>query len=277
MRTQQDCGGPIARAFSLVELLVALAIIALLIGILLPALARVRGSARDTRCLSNIRQVMGAVGSDIATNGGLLPENRFLVDDPESAGRGVYVTWRHRYVEEGLLPRGGEDSVWVCPAHPEPGPRTELGFVEDGATCIGDLPASYAVNGHILWRFKKQRKVAVRSDTAVQRPSHTVLIAETASIFSDIRASDLWIAKDYGNGGGAHGFWHGPRRGGDGAYAFLDGHAAFIQLLDTGNPDCRWHNGEDLTISSIQPQPESQKTQHDHPDWKYLVQPAYLP
>ena len=70
---------------------------------------------------------------------------------------------------------------------------------------------------------------------------------------------------------------HGPRRGGDGAYAFLDGHAAFIQLHDTGNPDCRWHNGEDLTISSIQPQPESQKTQHDHPDWKYLVQPAYLP
>ena len=260
------------RGFSLVELLVVIAIIGLLIAILLPALARVRGSARDTACLSNIRQVLAAVGSDVATNGGRLPENRFLVGDPEEAGREEYVTWRHRYAEEGLLPAGGEDSVWVCPAHPEPGPRNELEFAEDGATCVGDLSSSYAVNGHILWRYEKRREVAVRSDTVVQRPSHTVLIAETASIFSDIRASDLWIAKDYGNGGGAHGFWH----NGDGAYAFLDGHAEFIRLLDTGSPDCRWHNGADLTINSIQPQPESQKEQHDHPDWRFLVQPAYL-
>lgn len=52
---------PDGRGFSLIELLVVISIIAILIGILIPTLPRVRDAARRTACGSNLRQVGVAV------------------------------------------------------------------------------------------------------------------------------------------------------------------------------------------------------------------------
>lgn len=63
------------RGFTMVELLVVVGIIVLLMGILLPALGKVRESARRTACMSNLRQLTQAWLAYAADHDRELPVN----------------------------------------------------------------------------------------------------------------------------------------------------------------------------------------------------------
>ncbi len=60
-------------AFTLVELLITIAIIAVLVAFALPTLGRVRASAASTRCMAQIKQVGSAFFAYAADHHGVLP------------------------------------------------------------------------------------------------------------------------------------------------------------------------------------------------------------
>lgn len=72
---RRDASAPCTgtRGFTLIEVLVVVAIIALLIAVLLPSLARVREQARATACLSNLKQQGIGFSSYSVTCRGVFP------------------------------------------------------------------------------------------------------------------------------------------------------------------------------------------------------------
>ena len=118
------------RAFTLVELLVVMGIIALLIGILLPALNVARQEARRVQCLSNLRQLATLAGLYINDNRGVYPISNFKVDTPTSS---VSACWDFTTIADtaterlipGLLYNGrGPTRVQQCPSYEGPSNTT---------------------------------------------------------------------------------------------------------------------------------------------------------
>ena len=73
--------------FTLIELLVVISIIAILAGMLLPAIAMVRDSARQTNCLSNQRQIVLGMSVYRADN-----DSQWPVRPSDGSGNACLVT-----------------------------------------------------------------------------------------------------------------------------------------------------------------------------------------
>jgi prepilin-type N-terminal cleavage/methylation domain-containing protein/prepilin-type processing-associated H-X9-DG protein len=110
------------KAFTLVELLVVLAIISVLIAILLPALSRVREQARSVACLSNLRQIgIGMLGYSADHRGVVMPAGFRLNYSPNQNVSDSYanILVDGRYVPAPQIQASDaatQGSVFRCPS-----------------------------------------------------------------------------------------------------------------------------------------------------------------
>lgn len=201
-----------AGGFTLVELLVTIAIISMLIALLLPALAAARRQAQLIQCASNLRQIGVAYHSHLADNQDYFPFYRDSQGNPSSynlqwtvggaqpsrmpAKEQSPVRPLNPYVGDGVSDVAGAQ-VFHCPndtgvRHRDGGPG-----VSQGHTAFEWFGNSYMTNANLLWRH--DGKIHHRRRVSEVRITHDrVILAGDAQWFYGSNFVSVWRADAHG-------------------------------------------------------------------------------
>jgi prepilin-type N-terminal cleavage/methylation domain-containing protein/prepilin-type processing-associated H-X9-DG protein len=115
------------RAFTLVELLIVIAIIGVLVGLLMPTVGRAREAARRAACLSNLRQVHQSFLLFAEENDGLVPVGYRGLGNPPKPRKQfnsmIYSGTSRKFCLFGALYQTGhmkQPEIFFCPSNEDP-------------------------------------------------------------------------------------------------------------------------------------------------------------
>ncbi len=217
-----------SHGFTLIELLVVIAIIAILAAILFPVFARARERARQTTCLSNLRQI-GLGWQMYATD----YNERVMPVELHTPGEVKYYWWTAfneatstRIPEAGLIyPYMRNNEINVCPSFSND-MRASIGFTGYAYNYVYLSPIDY---DPVDWT----PSLSTVSLASIRNPSETVLFADAARInFMDGTTveGNTYLEPPSQDYPGFHG-----RHNGVGNIVWADGHAsAMVPVYRTG-------------------------------------------
>ncbi|MBX3748320.1 MAG: prepilin-type N-terminal cleavage/methylation domain-containing protein [Verrucomicrobiae bacterium] len=218
-------------AFTLVELLVVIGIVALLTSLLLPALARSKDRTRSVACLGNLRQMAIAAEAYTLAHDDAYPIAYYtLVQDGVTVAQAWDLTTRFENpprVVPGLLWEGeGTEQVQQCPSFRGP------------ANWLDDPVTGYNYNTSYLGRGQFESIPSPARAAWVKQPAGTVVFGDGqyaggANKFMRAPWPSPGDAGFRGRWSGTQGFRHTGRSNA----SFADGHAASLQRRHTDNAD----------------------------------------
>jgi prepilin-type N-terminal cleavage/methylation domain-containing protein/prepilin-type processing-associated H-X9-DG protein len=226
-------------AFTLIELLVVIAIIAILAAILFPVFAKAREKARQSACVSNLKQCALAIMQYTQDYDEILPPRKIF--DPAKNGD---VNWRvvvHPYTKNL--------DVYTCPSNPDKdAPAADAG--------VGPAVAyrtSYSANG-IDWTppmtelggtTPMGRGGRAVSLAAMMRPAECVLVTEQKAIPNGtVRSGFSYLVMERTDFGQLL-FGH----SGMPTFLFADGHVKSLKPTRTARPYNMWVVEENRPMS----------------------------
>lgn len=233
--------------FTLVEILVVLAIIGILSAILFPVFGRVREEGRATVCLSNLKQLGLSLEMYTQDTNGRYPMNRFAdyaheptgclstpPDPPASGLAGSSWNWKR-----ALLPYLKDQQIFECPSNEyawSPSPLTNgIGGDESNGDYLEKdrLANSYALNGSFFheavpacWYGETTERA--RRSSEIRDASRLILLAESRWPFPDIGS---WMISSRAPSGGGDGAFQ--SHNGSPNWLFADGHVKRLKLATT--------------------------------------------
>ena len=155
------------RAFTLIELLVVIEIIAILAAILFPVFAKARQRAKQTNCISNLKQ-MGAAAVLYSND-----NDEYVIpwhDDSQGGTQGLYYTQiiyqYHKSIE-----------MFKCPAD-----NLDLNIKKGDSRYPGDYMTTYGCNWMLCHGANPGARLAATKMSRIKQPAGTIIFCDSGYV-----------------------------------------------------------------------------------------------